>query len=75
MLLEGNIYAFAQKGLFHRFPIFSLTKTDKKVTIRKFDDLLSQIAFMRQNYFTTFFLPLERMMPLVLAETRLPATL
>lgn len=75
MLLEGNIYAFAQKGLFRCFPKFSLTKTDEKVTIRKFDDLLSQIAFMRQNYFTTFFLPLERMMPLVLAETRLPATL
>ena len=75
MLLEGNIYAFAQKGLFHRYPKFSLTKTDEKVTICKFGDLLSQIAFLRQDYFTTFFLPLERMMPLVLAETRLPATL
>ena len=50
MLLEGNIYAFAQKGLFHRFPKFSLTKTDEKVTICKFGDLLSQIAFLRQDY-------------------------
>ena len=47
MLLESNIYAFAQKGLFHSFPKFSLTKTDEKVTICKFVDLLSQIAFLR----------------------------
>ncbi len=50
MLLEGNIYAFAQKGLFRRYPKFSLTKTDEKVTICKFGDLLSQIAFLRQDY-------------------------
>ena len=75
MLLEGNIYAIAQRGLFQRSPIFSLTKTGEKVIICKLGGLLSRIADMRSDYFTNFFLPLERMMPLALAGTRLPATL
>lgn len=74
MLLEGNIYTIAQRFFLHS-PIFSLTKTGEKVIICKYGGSLSRIADMRSDYFTNFFLPLERMMPFALAGTRLPATL